>query len=619
MNNSKIRIFVSRKLMGQIQRTLDTSILNFWKLHENNRLAKSNLTTCLFKYTFPSMGFSLNERSIARLHPEDKKLALNFAKNIKVDSDLPEKLLNALASNLKRSDVSNSNKRHQKKVLNQFIDFLSIYKNTVKKPKSEQPIEAKKVYVQVCDRSHIQEYKSNKPSNKLAKGKIQISFIESDYIGDNKEIKKELKRIQKEFEQFEYYLLNELKVRKATADMYKTQLKIILGWLYKEKNVNLDQISFDKLIKFHNVNINIHDFENTNEYYITKGKIIHKARQDTQHTIDLLNEFFVNYAPSKRTKEIYIIAFQNLSKFLYKDVTDIYWADNYEDIPIIQRLRIFYKNLPKESKRINPELISWEEVIKVLKELRRRADTFHIESLEKKITKTSLKKRPRNRNTMAKELQRFIILGLLVLVPPSRSRVIRELQIGKTFKHGLFKDGVFIPKDKLKDSSQAKYYIHLQPEDYKTGAKYGEWLAAFPNYEFKDGKKFYDYLDRWIYQGNREWLMTDADSTNNHDYLILGGVNGQPLKAPAFGRAVATIFKYITGESVHPHKLRTVFRTYLVNKGASKAELESAAFWMRHSTETANSNYTKQTLDEKLAPGAAIAQKLNSELLGSIT
>ena len=57
----------------------------------------------------------------------------------------------------------------------------------------------------------------------------------------------------------------------------------------------------------------------------------------------------------------------------------------------------------------------------------------------------------------------------------------------------------------------------------------------------------------------------------------------------------------------------------LVNKDASQAELESAAFWMRHSGQTAKETYTKQTLDEKLNPGAAIANRLNSEILNSIT
>jgi hypothetical protein len=117
--------------------------------------------------------------------------------------------------------------------------------------------------------------------------------------------------------------------------------------------------------------------------------------------------------------------------------------------------------------------------------------------------------RKRSLLTQAKSLQRFVLLGLFALVPPSRQRVIRELELGRTLKYGIFEHGRFIPFEKMANPSEAKYYVHLQPEDYKTGDSYGEWLGEFPNTEFPDGSKFYDYLNRWLFQcyqdANSEW------------------------------------------------------------------------------------------------------------------
>jgi len=599
--------------MGTIKRTLHTSIVNYWHANESKRVAKSNLTTCLFKYTLPGFGFKLHERSDIRLHPEDKELALAFTQKIKLTENLPQKLCDSLEKTLEKTDITKENKRHQKKILNEFIEFIGIYKNTTRRKNFLPEVEPQRINKKVASRKHIQDSKI--PRTNQHKIRTRLSLEISDYEDDSKGTKKELERIKESLKKYEYFLLNELKIRKSTAQMYITTVLLLFGWLYKYKNTSLNDISFDSLVKVSNVNVDIHDFDNMNDYYIAQGKALAKAKSETKFTIKLLEDFFINFSPSRRSKELNATHLVGLSKYLYKDITDECWADNYSDIPIIQRLRRFNKNLPSQAKKIQSDLIKWETVIEVLEELRRRADTFHIENFDQGITKKILKRRPRNISTMAKELQRFIILGLLTLMPPSRARVIRELRLGKTFKHGLILDGAFIPKDKLENPKIARYYIHLQPEDYKTGDKYGEWLAEIPNSKFNDGKTFYNYLDRWLYEKNREILMTDYKKDNCHDYLLLGAINGKPLIKSNFNSKVASIFRELTGEIIYPHKLRTVFRTYLVNNGATEAELESAAFWMRHSQETAKESYTKQALDEKLAPGAAIANKLNSELL----
>ena len=598
---------------------LNQAIENYIEVHKNNRLEQSNLTTCLFKYTFPKLGFELSNLSQKRIHQKDKHLALEFSKTLQVNDDLPSNLLKAQESLLEKSNISNANKRHQRRVLKKFLDFLEKNKNPPNK-KNQKLYNKAACQRKVSERSHIEKAKSKISTAKKDKFILSLSF--QDYSEDKEYTKNNLDRIKRDFDLFEKFLTSNLKIRKISATINIKHIKRLLGWLYKIKNIPLEKISFECLIEVININVDIEDFKNINQYYINKGKLINEARKKTDFIINTLDDFFMKRNLSAEGKKIYIDALVSLSKFLYKDITDKVWGEDWSDIPIIVRLRNYRRKVPKDSKKIAPELMKWETVIKVLEETRRRADNyyyFHQDNDTKGKKGRFIKRRPRNKETIGKDLQRFIVLGLLTLVPPSRCRVIRELKIGKTFKHGTFKDGVFIPKEDLHDPKEAKYYIHLQSKDYKTGDKYGEWLAEFPNHTFIDGKTFYDYLDRWLYEGYREVIMKQSKSKNKHDFLLMKGVKGVPYTQESFSAMISAIFRNATGEKLFPHKLRTIFRTYVANKNPNQTELDSIAFWMRHSTKTAKEVYTKQTLDEKLNPGSAIANRLNSEILNSIT
>lgn len=598
-------------------KSLSTEIAAYWEVNKalKKKKVNSNLTTSLFKYTFPGMGFELSSNSQNRLHPKDKAKALKFAETIKVNNKTSNLLLEAQEKVFNNNTLTSTNKRHQRKVLSDFIKWLKV-PEAIKEKKSKSKLTPVFVREKVVDRSLIYEHRQK---TVRSSPKVILSLSEADYQGNKEKISKEIKRIKTELEEYEDFLLTGYltfkKIRKDTASIRIKHLKTLYGWLYTYKKIPLEQIGFDYLIKVFDLNIDIEDFDNVNDFYIAKGKLESQAKKEAQNTVSILEEFFNNYGSKDRSnssKTLYIYALVILAKFLYKDITDVNWAENYEDIPVVRRLRIYsrQKTTPNNQK-IKPELMTWDIVIKVLEEMRRRADLVFCKSK----SQNCLKKSKRKKHHIAADLQRFLCLGLMTLIPPSRSRVIRELLLQDTFKHGLFIGNSFIPKDKLDDPKTAKYYIHLQPKDYKTGESYGEWRGEFPDVKFKDGKTFYSYLDRWIYQGEREIFLKDKE----HDFLFLQIISGKPYLPDSFCQFIKAIFNSATGEKVSPHKLRAIFRTYLVNKGASEVELESAAYWMRHSSKTAKEIYTKQTLDEKLTPGVAIASKLNAEILDSIT
>ena len=600
---------------------LQESIMQYWAV---NPSLKSAITTSLFKYCFPKLGFKLSKRSQKRIHPEDKQLALEFAQKIKLTSDLANKLIECQEKIFAKSKINSTSKRQHRKNLKHFIEFLS--ENHLKDFDVDQSFKRPSKHINAFRNKVLDsvDYAVNTPKRRK-KQKIALSLDPTDYAGDVKNVEQNLSNIKLELKNFENFLktysADKSKRSKYTNEMRLGNLLRLLGWMHQRKNIELQELNFRQLVDVFNINPDPNDFETINDFYIAESKIKHQAKKATTKTIKLLEYFFSDYdVRTKGTKQNYIISVLDVAKFLYRDITDVNWAENYEDIPVVVRLRIYLNKLPLDNKVLEPELISWETVLKCLEEYKRRADLETFTYKKNRITKKGevFESYPRRRSAIAKGIQKFIVFGIFTLIPPPRCRVVRELKIGETFKHGLFVNNLFVPKDKLEDPKSAKYYIHLQPEDYKTGKTYGEWLAEFPNIKFKDDKNFYEYLDKWIYGGARNLLLTEAGIKEDHKFLLIQENKGAPLTTSSLTSMVISFFVSTIGQRISAHKLRTIFRTYLVNKNASKAELESAAFWMRHSSETAKKIYTKQTLDEKLNPGITFATKLNSGFLQSL-
>ncbi|MEB3309530.1 MAG: hypothetical protein VKJ02_04805 [Snowella sp.] len=198
-------------------------------------------------------------------------------------------------------------------------------------------------------------------------------------------------------------------------------------------------------------------------------------------------------------------------------------------------------------------------------------------------------------------------------MPPIRRRTIAELEFGKTLKYGLFNNAGFIPFEHLKEGQIPRYYYHFSIEHYKTGKIYGEFIAELPNKDLGDGIYFYDYLNKWLFEGYRNILLKNQQ---NHQYLFVSiregkrrdnkdeimTLIGDPIGYSSFSSIVRTLTKKYTGVPVGPHSFRTSYRTYLVNQGASSEELAAAAFFMQHSDEMAKKTYTVQSVLEKLHP-----------------
>jgi hypothetical protein len=315
-------------------------------------------------------------------------------------------------------------------------------------------------------------------------------------------------------------------------------------------------------------------------------------------------------------KEIYR-KFNRYSKYVYRNETDKAMVLNFEDIPIINSLKLFHREVNSERKtnsNFDNRYLPWLDVLDVLEKLRFEAD---LETRNHGSYKVK-----RRMSAKAKSLQDFVLLGFFILVPPPRQREIRELELGRTLKYGFFKNGRFTPAEKMANPNEVKYYIHLQPEDYKTGDTYGVWLSEFPNTEFPDGSKFYDYLNRWLFRGYQdesgEWHgMRELIAIPSEKTVFVTERTGVSFDPPAVHQKFRAIFTRWTGVPISPHNLRHLYRTYIDDPatGATAEERESTAFWMRHSKQMAEDGYSHLECEQKLWAGAQMSERLNRQLL----
>jgi hypothetical protein len=573
--------------------------------------------SALFRFTLPGLGG--RKPSGSRLNSKEIAAALKTLSLISISSDTEERLREAQKETFRLLNTPKKRQRQPRYYLNQFIDWgiKNGFFFSVESPKE------KLVYT-----FYLEKVKKVKVTNREhSYRKFVFSFEVDDYTNEplqREQIQQHLQRISQEFINFKKYQIVTKEIREISANKDEGYLRRILGWLYQEKGIPLSEASLSKLVPFIRLNFKIKEFSSEENPWLSKiiaqAQALEDIKDEANRLVEILKEFFewLEYPPSSRTKQSYVDTLIAYAKYVYRAETDETMALNFEDIPIINRLKVFGKKIENnKSAKLSSSIkyLPWSDVLSVLEKLRFEADLETIKSGVSRRKKRSLRGK-------ARSLQKFILLGFFVLVPPPRLRVVRELELGRTLKYGVFEHGRFTSAGNMVNPSEAKYYIHLQPQDYKTGDTYGEWLGEFPNVEFADGSKFYDYLNRWFFQGYQDetgvWhgmreIVADPDSKT----VFIGSKKGQALERTALTGAIKYIFLRWTGVPVSPHDLRHLYRTYIDDPatGATQEEKESAAFWMRHSSQMAAKTYSHLNCEQKLRLGAQMVERLNQLLL----
>ncbi len=594
------------------------TLLDTWEEFKTSGVKDLSLyQTALFRFTLPRLGGQ--KPSGSRLRSKEIAAALQTLASIPISPDIGEQLSEAQKETFTLLKTSKERQRQPRYYLKQFIDWSikNQFFPSAKSPEEKLPYT---FYPKEINRIKI--------TNRVGNHKFALSLDVADYATEPlqpEQIQQHLKRINQEFIHFRKYQIISQGNRKVSVDGLEGYLKRILGWFYREKGVSLSDLSLSKLVPFIRLNLQIQEFDSEENPWqsqiAAKTKALENIKNEAKHLINLMEELFawLDNPPSIRTKQFYIQSLIVYSKYVYRSETDKTMALNFGDIPLINHLKVFHKEVDSgkhKASNSNLKYLPWSQVLEVLNKLRFEA--------ELETVKDGTYRRKRPLSARAKSLQDFVMLGFFVLVPPPRQRVIRELELGRTLKYGDFKNGRFTSFEKMANSGEAKYYIHLQPEDYKTGDTYGEWLGEFPNTKFPDGSKFYDYLNRWLFQGYQnesgEWHgMRELIAAPGEKTVFVRQNTGKSCDRETVCQKITSIFTRWTGVPISPHDLRHLYRTYIEEPatGATTEEKESAAFWMRHSSEEAKRTYAHLDCEQKLRVGAEMAKRLNQQLLNS--
>lgn len=420
--------------------------------------------------------------------------------------------------------------------------------------------------------------------------------LNSKYILKDSDISDKLAIQLREYEAFSRFTLKKRDISIQKFDI--PCIKRVLGWLHSHKGIANEELSLERIVPIVKMQFEFSDFGSFEKYAVAKVEAESQSIKEGQKADALMHEYFAFCNCSANSFSRILTTVISVAKFLYKDEIAPHQSDGV--IPVIQILRktrSHFDDLAKHEAPVVPKeerMVSWTQALEVVESLRFEADMEYTDSL----IKGQMHKDKRDQTAIASSLYRFLLIAFFVLMPPDRQRTVRELTLGRTLVKGSRDSGVFIPIDRMKNKKDAQWWIHLRPEDYKTGKTHGEQWHLVPNVEFLDGKNFYEYIDRWL--DNYRDLFEPVDEI--FFPVRHGSRRGKVLNHPTVNATTQAIFRRFTGVPVTPHRLRDMYVTHLKRIGVSEAELEAAALRMHHSPATQSKIYNQQTKDERIAP-----------------
>jgi len=544
---------------------------------------KKNFLTALLKYCVPAFGFS--PPGAKRMSQADKDRLFESLKEIPFTSI--NELLEKLSKYLDQLEVSQNSKYPLVSRIKKFVDTY--------------PVEDAEKQIKI---------------KKYQRGRSKFSCHNLKLTGRKYNSRFELKRqprsLKKEINVFKDFVKLKLNITsESTFSTYVSLIKQYLGWLIYTKQTTYEKISLASIIPLVNLYnskpqlIQELDKDNLKEYAYKKMMAEWECQDLAKETVEKFTKFFADKNLKPRSKEGFYTAMIALAKYIYKDETDIFLVDNFDDVPFITFLRKNRKNTQEKVKiyqksnnqNTDNKLIPWEEVLKVVEEYRLKYETKDYRKPDRHKVKPF---------TTACDLQRFLMLSFFTVMPPDRRRTFVELTYGKSLKHGLYDENEnFTSIEKLKDKSQAKYYIYLSEGDYKTWKNYGTWIGEIPNKEYSNGKKFYDYIDEWLFNGYEQknkkigyrYVLNPKPKTDR----FFMTQNGKLMTSCNFSAIVRNSFYRITGKPVSPHTIRHIYVSHIHKHGYDDATLESIAYWMKHSSQVAKETYLHLKQSEKLS------------------
>jgi hypothetical protein len=642
------------------------TVFSALELAQQELLNSSLIRTAVLRYQVPAWG--------GPEAPPGKQVsfeAVEFLKSVAL-SQLSSALV-VQAAYFDQINASKDCRRRNRYYLKQFVDWVYQKRwllkpdpadhvpqfNRFSKPRGERRTYAQDLRTTGC--KHPKSYA-------LGTDPSDFCLVDGRQVLGNAELEQELKAL-------ENFGTQVLKLKSAKHPL--TLLRALLGYLYRVRKVLLADLRLELLVPRIQLKFSEQDFVGNTAFSLSPTGQLHDptaaeqtlamaevmakrtAKKRASLTIQCVDDFFEwrrqillecgqPEGLSPATKRDILVALILLAKYQYRGQTDSEENQDYQDIPVICRLRLkiaqFPLDLQKTQKQIRKRSVSWGQAMKVFERQRLQALEYRLASRNSGRGSNRLI-RKRMATSIASDIQKTVILGLMVLIPTDRQQTYRSLEFGTTLKNGYFMDDdceQFVSEGIPLHPDKAQFWINL--ETFKTAATYGEFWYPVPNIQFLDGTTFYQFIGAWLWgfwdesgrwpsywsEENKSWQGYIDGSGNRqgwravlnpeHDFIFTMPQARTPFYGNTFSAIIKSIFVRFTQEDgvavpVTPHSLRHMLATYLDRLGVDGEEAKSFAYVLHHSPEIHQGRYTYRNNQSRITPAVQRMERIIRSLI----
>jgi hypothetical protein len=350
-------------------------------------------------------------------------------------------------------------------------------------------------------------------------------------------------------------------VKPITVDQELATIHQVLGWLYRFCGVSNDELSLNCIAPYAESNSP-------------------DAEKATQQGISLVSDYITwlqtplaegGRGSTNKHYELEVMAvLLNVARFIYR-----HEVSQNQSIALIQALKKLKRqqyslSLQQSEQRVpanaKDRVTEWKEVLAIVEHLRS-------ECLPRALLKNQTRKQPiqyghlRPLTAIAQSYQKFLLFALMSYIPPNRPQVYRNL---------IIKQDNVIP--------QADWSGYLYQNDKSWYMSFWQDAKAdpplkIPNFEYPDGRCFYQYLQEWLI----EYVYIDPKGDHyevnglrqafepQHPYLFTRK-NGERYKQTTELTKIVRETSYgITGKTLALRQLSTLF-----NAQIQQSELETS-------------------------------------------
>jgi hypothetical protein len=585
---------------------------SIWEIYEKYKAtldvsSASNLRSVIVSYFVPGIGG--NTPKGKRATNEEMNLGIEHFKQATVEQ--LENALSIMEGVFDEREIQQNKRRHYRSPMKMFVEQArewGYFSYESKSQKGEEPQKRRNRRGE-GRRPKIRHGQSQKePFTLMARYSRGLNQGELIYPDDH--INPSLNSDLEDFKKWRTPACSAGSLEKEFEQIYQ-----FLGWLHRYKGIPLDELRLTSIVAHYPLELSIDENlelklesvllsgENKEAFnnYLLENAITQKvAKAKARKTAQLARDYLDFQGCHPNTRKISLNVWMTVVKFVFRE--DIGTEDfcEHRDIPAWRQLNKIFNELAKEAKNTLPSVphknksTTWENAWEVLLFLQSLVPDENPQC-RYNPDGTIYQKCPAR--SAANNLQRFLFLALMMVLPPTRSRNYYQLEIGRTFIYGRRAGEDIIPVEKMSSPQDARWYIDLTRDDYKTGKIYGTWNAEVPNnIKFPNGKTLYSYIERWLTWGR------EVHQKVEHSFFFRGPISYKPLNHKDWYHRIVTIFAERIGIPVTPKELRKMYVTFLKDSGASEAELEGAAWMMQHSRLMQSKIYDQQDKEKKARP-----------------